>query len=119
VNPQAPPSHVGAPLAGTGQGAQLAPQELTLLSFKHCPLQSCVPGAHWFMQGSVDGMQAPAQRNWSAGHLPPHLSPSQVAVPPAGAAQAEQEVPQFAGSLLSTHCPPHRWKPLAQERAHA
>ncbi len=53
--------HVGAPFAGTGQGAQLAPHELTLVLLRHWPPQSCVPGAHMFMQGCVEGWQDPAQ----------------------------------------------------------
>lgn len=43
MNPQAVPSHVAEPFVGTVHGVQLVPQELTLESLEHRPLQSCVP----------------------------------------------------------------------------
>ena len=107
VKSHAVPLHVGAPLVGTGQGSQLGPHELTLVLARHWPLQSCVPAAHWFMHFCDVEMQVPAQRCLPSGHTPPQVWPSQVAVPPAGAAHAEQDVPQWVGIVLSTHWPSH------------
>lgn len=55
------PLHFAAPLSGTGQGSQLAPQELTLVFERHWPPQACVVAGQVIMHGCVDGMQAPAQ----------------------------------------------------------
>jgi hypothetical protein len=110
------PSQVAAPLSGTGQALQLVPHELTLVLARHCPLQSWVAAGHMFMQGWLVGMHAPAHSCWPPGHAPPQLWPSQVALPPIGAEHASQDLPQWAGSLSSTHWPPHRWKPVWHAR---
>jgi hypothetical protein len=65
-------------------------------------------------------MQAPAHSCWPVGQVVPQATPSQVAMPPVGMAQAVQEVgPQFAASLLSTHLVPHLWKPALHIKVHA
>jgi hypothetical protein len=112
----AAPSHVGVACSGTGHESQRPPHELTLVSGRHCPLHSCVPAAHMFMQGCDVGMHAPAHSCLPSPQSPPQLWPSHVAVPPAGAGHASQDAPQWAGDLLSTHWPPHRWKPLLHVR---
>jgi hypothetical protein len=101
------PLQRGAPLAGSGQGSQPAPQELMLALARHWPLQSCVPAGHWFRHFWEVEMQAPAHSCSLSGHRPPQVWPSHVAVPPVGAAHVEQDVPQWAGIMLSTHWPLH------------
>jgi hypothetical protein len=108
VKSQLVPLQVATPLSGIAQGAQLTPHEFTLTLLRHWPAQSCVPMAQLFMQGEVMGIQLPAQSACPTGHAAPQLWPSQVAVPPVGAVQAVQEVPQLAGNVLSTHLPPQR-----------
>jgi hypothetical protein len=116
VKSQAVPLHVGAPWSGTEQGSQLVPHEFGLLLDRHWPLQSCVPMGHMFMQGCVVGVHAPAHSRWPIWQSPPQVCPSQVDVPPWGGVHASQDMPQWAGSLLSTHCPPQRWKPFLHAR---
>jgi hypothetical protein len=111
VKSQAVPLHVAAPLSGTGQGSQLAPQELTLVFDRHWPLQACVVAGQVVTQRWVEEMQVPAH-SWSvAEQAPPQLWPSHVAVPPVGGVHGAHDMPQLAGNLLSTHRPSQTWKP--------
>jgi hypothetical protein len=48
----------------------------------------------------------------------PHVVPSQVAVPCAGAAQVVQEIPQLLGLALGWHVPEQSWVPLLQTPEH-
>jgi hypothetical protein len=48
-------------------------------------------------------MHTPAQSFWPSAQAPPQVVPSHVAVPPAGATQAEQEPPQLCGDLSLRH----------------
>jgi hypothetical protein len=117
-NPQAPAEQVGVPLVTPGQGAQLAPHEFTLVSERQRPPQGCVPVPHTPMHASPSGMQTLAQGFFPGGQLEPHFVPSQVAVPPWGAAQAEQEVPQLAGDVSGTQAPLQAWWLAAQVKPH-
>jgi hypothetical protein len=103
------PSQVDWPFAGLGQGVQLAPHEFVLASSRHWPPHSWVPGAQSFMHGFVVEMHAPAQRNCPVGQVALQAWPSHLGVAPAGVGQGVHEVPQWAGSSLETHWPPHRW----------
>jgi hypothetical protein len=100
---------VGVPLVTPGQGVQLGPHEFTLVSERHRPPHAWVPGAHTPMQASPSGMQTFAQGFLPGGQLEPHFVPSQVAVPPWGAAQAEHEVPQVAGETSGAQVPLQAW----------
>lgn len=121
--PEAPPVQVAEPLAdGAGHDTQLAPQKVVLVSGWQMPLQLCVPvgqGPH----GVFVGIHAPAHTFVPLGHAGWHARPSQVAVPPIGTSQGIQEVlsfgPHVATALLSTHLPPHWWKPALHMTAHA
>jgi hypothetical protein len=108
VKPQLVPSQVTVALwEGTGQGEQLAPHEFTLLLPAHSPLQSWVMAGHTPVQASPMGMQTPAQSFCPPGQVPPHCVPLQVALPPVGGRQGEQEIPQVAGSELLAQAAPH------------
>jgi hypothetical protein len=48
----------------------------------------------------------------------PHVVPSQVAVPCAGAAQAVQDVPQLLGLAFGWHVPEQSWVPVLQTAEH-
>jgi hypothetical protein len=63
-------------------------------------------------------MHTPAHSLWPAGHVPPQVLPSHVAVPPSGAGQGSQDVPQVATSALSTQSSSQAWKPSAQVKPH-
>jgi hypothetical protein len=96
------------------QGEQDVPQEFTPSFGAQRPSQSWVMAAHWFMQAFPLGMQVPAQGFCPVGQLTPHLVPSQVASPPIGAVQAEQEPPQVFGSRLLTQAESHSCFPWGQ-----
>jgi len=119
VKSQVAPLHVAAPLSGTGQGSQLAPQELTLVFERHWPPQACVVAGQVIMHVWVDGMQAPAHSCRPMSQAPPQIWPSHVAVPPVGGVQGAHDMPQLAGDLLSTHWPLQTWKPPSHVRLHA
>lgn len=51
------------------------------------------------------------QRWKPVAHVNPHVSPSQVVKPFAGAAHGVQDAPQLFGSVSETHDPPHEWNP--------
>jgi hypothetical protein len=101
------PSQLAVPFVGVGQGVQtLGPQLLRLTLDAQRPPQSCVPTAQKAVQASVAPIQVPAHSFWFAGQLPPQVVPSQVALPPEGATQAEQEFPQVCADMLSTQASP-------------
>lgn len=111
-------SQAAPPLAvGVGQEMQVGPQKLVLVSDWQIPLQLCVAGAvQTPLQALPLGMQAPAH-SLAPGQAGTQASPSQLTVPPpVGAWHGEHEVesfgPQVATALLSTHLPPHTWKPV-------
>jgi len=112
VMPHIPPLQVAWPCeAGAGQAKHCVPHEPVSVSDRQMPLQLCVPLGHDPLQAMVLAMQAPLQILLPVGHAGLHASPSQVTVPPVGAAQAEHDVlslgPQVAGALLSTQAPLH------------
>jgi hypothetical protein len=109
VKPQLVPLQVAAPLAGTEQDVQEAPQLLVPLFDWQVPLQSCVPAGHTPLHDWFCGMQDPAQSFWPVGQLPPQDVPSQVAAPPVGTGQALHVVPQVAASLLLAQVLPQAW----------
>lgn len=90
------------------------PQLLVLVSSRHRPLQSCVPGGHTPRQASLSAMQVPTQSFWPGRHEPPQIVPSHVALPPAGMGQAAHEEPQVATASLLTHVDPQTCEPAAQ-----
>jgi hypothetical protein len=94
--PQLVPSQVAVPLAGTGQGVQLAPQVAVLL------LAAQVFPHKW----------KPVL------HSTPQLVPLQVAAPFVGTGQGVQLAPQVAVLLLDTQAAPQAWKPEAQVKPH-
>jgi len=118
VKSQTVPLHVAAPLSGTGQGSQLAPHELTLVFVRHWPPQACVVAGQVVTHDCVGETQAPAHSCWPMSQAPPQLWPSHVAAPPAGGVQGAHDMPQLAGSLLSTHRPLQTWKPPLHVRLH-
>lgn len=88
------------------------------------PLQLCVPAGQVPLHALAFGMHAPAHSLLPVGQAGTHARPSQVTdPPPVGAWQAVHDVlslgPQVATALLSTHLPPHTWKPLLHIRPHA
>jgi hypothetical protein len=94
-----------------GQGMQLGPQKLTSLFGTQVPLQSRWPVGQVPLQAWLLGTQAPAQSLVPWGHWAPHLTPSQVAVPPVGMGQGVQEVPQLVGLVSLKQASLQRWKP--------
>lgn len=54
-------------------------------------------------------MQLPAHSCWPAGHVPPHVVPSQVAVPPEGAEQGVHEVPHELVLVSLTQLDAQSW----------
>jgi hypothetical protein len=61
-----------------------------------------------------DAMQAPAHSFIPDGQVPPHVVPSQVAVPPVGTEQAVQLEPQELTEVLLAHELPQAWYPVLQ-----
>ena len=118
VKPQAPLAQVAVALVTAGQAAQREPQEFTLVFERQRPLQSCVPMGQMPMQAAPFGMQTLAQTFWPVGQLAPQVVPSQVAVPPCGVEQAEQDVPHDAGEVSPEQPPLQAWKPEAHEKPH-
>jgi hypothetical protein len=122
--PQVKPHFVPSQLAceapvGTGQLAHaVRPQEFTLVFESHTPPQSWLPVSHTPEHEAVVAMQEPAHSFWLAGQAPPQVPPVQVAVPPMGTAHAVHDEPHVATSVLLTHLPLQRWKPLAHESEH-
>jgi hypothetical protein len=110
VKPQVVPSHdVWLAPAGVGQAVQdVVPHEFTLLFRLHRPLQLWLPAGHWFMQAMTSSMHAPAQSFLPVGHAPPQVPFVQVAVPPVGAVQGEQDEPHDVTAVLLTHAPLQR-----------
>jgi hypothetical protein len=96
---------VGDAPSTAGQGVQLAPHELTLVSERQRPLQLWEPLGQFPMHAWPSGMQALAHGFLPAPQLAPHAVPSQVAVPPAGAAHAVHDEPQLAVDVFETHMP--------------
>lgn len=99
------PSQVAVPCAGTGQAVQEVPHELGLALGWQVPEQSWVPALQTPEHDAAVAMHCPAHSLKPVGHDPPQLVPSQVADPPTGTGQATQAMPQFATSVLLTHCP--------------
>jgi hypothetical protein len=50
-------------------------------------------------------------------HMKPQLTPLHVGEELAGAVHAEHDEPQLATLVLSTHAPPHSWKPALQSKS--
>ena len=63
-------------------------------------------------------MQVPAHRVWPAGHVPPQVLPSHVAVPPTGVGHGVQDVLQVATSALLAQIASQAWKPSVQVKPH-
>jgi hypothetical protein len=97
------PSHVASALSGGRQGVQEVPQELTSLLATQFPPQSCLPAGHWPLQAMPVGIHAPAHSWVPPGQALPHFVPSHVAVPPIGASQGVQDVPQVLMSVSRAH----------------
>jgi hypothetical protein len=107
---QLAPSQVATALLGGLQGVQALPHELRSVLDTQLPPQLCVPAVvHVPVQGEVAGVHFPAHSWVPAGHSPPHLLPSHVALPPSGAGQGVHEAPQLAGSSLLRQASPQRW----------
>jgi hypothetical protein len=106
------PSHVAIAPAGATQGAQEdGPQELTLVFSAQTPLQSCVRSGQEPVQGAASSMHSPRHSFLPAGQVPPHLVPSQIAVPPLISGHGWQETPQLPISLSPRQVLPQRWVP--------
>ncbi len=103
VNPQLVPSHVAVPFMGVEHAVHDVPHEFGLVFCWQVPLQSWLPLAHTPEQDAVEAMQTPAHSFIPDGHVPPHIVPSQVAVPPVGTEQAVQLEPQELIEVLLTH----------------
>jgi hypothetical protein len=99
--------------AGTGQGVHEPPQLCTSwLDEQRPPAHMCVPAGQACMHEALPAAaQAPPHSCMPGGHVPPHIVPSQVAVPPGGAWHGVQPPPQVCGSLLLTQRPAHRCWP--------
>jgi hypothetical protein len=114
VNPHDVPSHVAVPLAGAVHGVHDVPQLFGLALGWQLPEQSWLPATHTPEQEAVLAMQAPAHSFIPVGQAPPHVVPSQVAVPPVGIGQATHAMPQFATSVFFTQVPVQSWEPARQ-----
>jgi hypothetical protein len=94
---------------GRGQVVQLAPQELVLLFAAQMPLQLWVPDGQTPEQAAAASIQEPVQTFIVVGHAGWHAVPSQVTLPPVGAAQAVQDTgPQLPVLLSLTQVLPQR-----------
>jgi len=94
---------------GFAQDVQLAPHESTLVFDAQMPLQSCVPVGQTPEQEDAVSMHVPTHSFFPVGHAGWHAVPSQLVVPPAGAAHAVHDVvPQLPTDLLLTQVLPHR-----------
>jgi hypothetical protein len=111
VKPQTPFSQVALALAGTVHGVHEVPHEFTSVSGAQVPLHRWRPAGHMPAQGMPGGRQAllVGHSDVPVGQVPPHVVPSQLAVPPVGAMHAVHDVPQFAGSMFDTQASPQRW----------
>jgi hypothetical protein len=114
VMPQLVPLHDALPFAvGAGHAWQLAPQALTSFALQMPPLHARWPVTwHMPLQAMLLSMHVPAQMYWFGFvHTGTQLIPSQLTVPPVGAAQATLHAvaPQLLRSLLLTHFVPHWW----------
>ena len=108
VKPHLVPSQVGLALAGAAHAVHdVVPQLFVLLFDWHVPEQSCEPGAQTPMHDAVLAMHTPAHSFIPDGHIPPHIVPSQVGVPPVGIGQAVQEVPHPDVLVFATQAVPH------------
>jgi len=99
----------------------------------HLPLQSFWAAGQLYLHWSAEGSQVAIRPAWAGqssmvqqapqravapsphflpcSHVKPHVFPSQVAVPPAGATHGWHDVPQEFGSLLATHRLLQLWVP--------
>jgi hypothetical protein len=93
-------------------------QKFTSLIGTQMPSQSFWPLGHMPLQAMLLGMQAPAHSLVPPGHSEPHLPLVQVALPPSGTGQGEQDSPQLVGLVLSTQRSSHLWKPGLQASSH-
>jgi hypothetical protein len=111
------PSHE-AWLAPTGllHAMHADPHEFALVFATHTLEQGCAPMSQVPTHGWPFGRQAPLQRVIEASaHLPPHIPCVQVAVPFVIIVHGVQEDgPQLAGSVSSTHLPLQLWNPVLQ-----
>jgi hypothetical protein len=74
-----------------------------------CPGVHSTPARHELTQVAALGIHSSMQSFWFAGHVPPHLVPSHVAVPPLISGQGAQEAGlQLAGRRSSAQAPLHR-----------
>src|SRR5262245_12584429 len=110
------PSHVArvAP-AGTAHGTQLfAPQAFTSITDGHEPLHACVPPGQSTTHEAAASMHLPLHSFLFASHAPPHIVPSQVAIPSTGAWQGVHDLPHVRKSSSRTHPPGHMCCPSGQ-----
>jgi hypothetical protein len=102
------PLQVAVALAGAGQGEQELPQALTSLLGRQLSLQACWPAGQTPSQAWLRAMHRPRHNFVPPGQRPPHIPFSQVASPPMGTAQGEQDVPQVLLSVSLTQASPQR-----------
>jgi hypothetical protein len=106
VKTQALFSHLTLAFSRAPQGEQLS-QKLTSLFGTQLPLQSFWPLGQTPLQAWPLGMQAPAHSLEPLGHSAPHLPSVQVALPPVGTGQGEQDAPQLVGLVSSKQLSSH------------
>jgi hypothetical protein len=113
VKSQVIPLQVAIPPVGVAQGLQaMVPHELVLVLEAQTPLQLCVPDGQ-APQAWAMGTHSPLHSFRVPGHMPPHIRPSQVAVPPLISGQGSpHEVPQVIGERSSTQPLLHQWRPV-------
>ena len=87
---------------------QDVPHELTLVSSKQLPLQSCVPLGQLPLHAMPVAMHAPRQSFCPLGHEPPQDVPSHVALPPLGAVQGVHDMLQLCSLVPLTQAPLQR-----------
>jgi hypothetical protein len=83
----------------------------------HTPRQSWVPLGHSLEQASVSGMHSPAHGCWPLGQVGRHRVPSQSTLPPVGATQGSQDIPQLSGDMLSAQASAHWCVPSGQRQS--
>jgi hypothetical protein len=108
VKPHAVPSQDAVPFAGTSHCKQLLPQKFTSFVATQVPLHSFFPAGQPPHTIALL-MHALAHRTVGSAQVPPHLVPSQEAVPPVMSGHAVHEVPQFLTSVFETQASAQRW----------
>jgi hypothetical protein len=117
VKAQLPCWQLASAFSGARQGMQVGPQKFTSFWGTQVPLQSRWPAGQP-PQTWLAGRQAPAQSFVPWGHSAPHLTPSQVALPPAGTGQGLHDAPQLIGLSSFRQVSRHRWKPALHRSWH-